>query len=213
MSAATRHTVWLVAQLHGAPHHTVICSYHNIDIACNIQWPNLSLFSNLQIVHWCHLCSCSLMQADRNISPHWTPFECPLLTLLSTTAALTHWAVGFYPAELTLAGSVHPPLLMQALSMSMDGTAALLDCPPGAIPALVKLLQQLPASQDVHAAVAAMQCLANLTRAKKGVYAALQAQLPLCIVNTVTEVSLKLMATFHSTLTYIVCCACKGRTR
>lgn len=77
---------------------------------------------------------------------------------------------------------------MQALSNSIDGAAALLDCSVDAISALVQLLQQLPADQDTETAVAAMQCLSNLTRSRKGVEAALQAQLPLCVVTFVTEV-------------------------
>ena len=77
---------------------------------------------------------------------------------------------------------------MQALSNSIDGAAALLDCSVDATGALVQLLQQLPADQDIETAVAAMQCLSNFTRSKKGVEAALQAQLPLCVVTSVTEV-------------------------
>ena len=89
--------------------------------------------------------------------------------------------------------------------MSIDGTAALLDCPANAVSALVQLLQQQPALQDMLAAVPAMQCLANLTRAKRGVNAALQAQLPLCIVNTLTEVSLSLDAPTSATCPACTC--------
>ena len=93
-------------------------------------------------------------------------------------------------------------LHMQALSNSIDGAAALLDCFVDAISALVQLLQQLPADQDTETAVAAMQCLSNLTRSRKGVEAALQAQLPLCVVTFVTEV-LQLCPDAKS------CCPCR----
>ena len=80
-------------------------------------------------------------------------------------------------------------LHMQALSNSIDGSAALLGGSVSPIAALVQLLQQQSDPQDLEAAVAAMQCLSNLTRSSQGVDAALQAQLPLCAVTVVTEVS------------------------
>lgn len=86
---------------------------------------------------------------------------------------------------------------MQAFSNSIDGATALLDCQISPVAALVgrlQLLPQQPDEQDMETAVAAMQCLSNLTRGKKGVDVALEAQLPLCIVTVVTEVSLHLSA-------------------
>lgn len=80
-------------------------------------------------------------------------------------------------------------LHLQALSNSIDGSAALLGGSVSPIAALVQLLQQQSDPQDLEAAVAAMQCLSNLTRSSQGVDAALQAQLPLCVVTVVTEVS------------------------
>ena len=78
---------------------------------------------------------------------------------------------------------------MQAFSVSIDGSAALLNCSENASEALVHSLQQSVPGPDSSAAVAALQCLANLTRTRRGVSAALQAQLPSCLVTVVNQVS------------------------
>ena len=78
---------------------------------------------------------------------------------------------------------------MQAFSVSIDGSAALLNCSENASEALVHSLQQSVPGPDSIAAVAALQCLANLTRTCQGVSAALQAQLPSRLVTVVNQVS------------------------
>ncbi|DBB02480.1 hypothetical protein WJX82_008721 [Trebouxia sp. C0006] len=76
---------------------------------------------------------------------------------------------------------------LQAFSVSIDGSAALLNCSENASEALVHSLQQSVPGSDSIAAVAALQCLANLTRTRRGVSAALQAQLPSCLVTVVNQ--------------------------
>ncbi|DBA83983.1 TPA: 50S ribosomal protein L3 [Trebouxia sp. C0004] len=78
-------------------------------------------------------------------------------------------------------------ICLQAFSVSIDGSAALLDCSENASEALVHSLQQSVPGPHCSAAVAALQCLANLTRTRQGVSAALQAQLPSCLVTFVNQ--------------------------
>lgn len=77
---------------------------------------------------------------------------------------------------------------LQAFSVSIDGSAAILDSSANASAALVRTLQQSIPGPDSTASIAALQCLANLTRTHRGVAAALQALLPACLVALVTQV-------------------------
>lgn len=74
------------------------------------------------------------------------------------------------------------------MSSSIDGSAALLDSPGDVTAALVQTLQQTASQPSSAAAVSAMQCLANLTRTQRGVKAALQADLPQSITDSVKQV-------------------------
>lgn len=74
------------------------------------------------------------------------------------------------------------------MSSSIDGSAALLDSPVDVTAALMQTLQQAASQPSSPAAVSAMQCLANLTRTQRGVKAALQADLPHTITDSVKQV-------------------------
>ena len=84
---------------------------------------------------------------------------------------------------------------LQAFSVSIDGSAALLNCSANASEALVHTLQQSAPGPDSSAAIAALECLANLTRTHTGVTAALAAQLPSCLVTVVNQVCTHLLCT------------------
>ena len=77
---------------------------------------------------------------------------------------------------------------MQAMSVSVDGAAALLDSSSDVTAALVHTLQQSASEPSQPAANAAMQCLANLTRTQVGVKASVRAELAPAVTAIVQQV-------------------------